>query len=150
MTDLNKTIMEKAQGKVKLKPDEQRKFLETFEERVIVTASLEEAESRDLQTHFQTILGKLEANYQPLFVKLSPNLSENAQLFYLKIASQAGLTATIVSNDCQNSPFGLIIHTDRPVDVTNKDVFAQYPELLSATPPQTKPQKQSFWKKLFS
>ena len=149
MTNLQQTLLEKARGGVKFDPDQQRKFLETFEERVLVTVNLEEAEANSIQKGFKDILNQLQKEYSPLFVKLSPNLSENAQLFYLKIASQAGLTATIVSNDCQNSPFGLIIHTDRPVDVANKDVFARYPELLS-TSPQTKPQKQSFWKKLFS
>lgn len=40
MTDINKVIMEKAQGGAKLNPDEQRKFLGTFEERVLVSALL--------------------------------------------------------------------------------------------------------------
>ena len=41
MTDINKVIMEKAQGGAKLNPDEQRKFLGTFEERVLVSCSID-------------------------------------------------------------------------------------------------------------
>ena len=44
MTDINKVIMEKAQGGVKLNPDEQRRFLGTFEERVLGYADLETAD----------------------------------------------------------------------------------------------------------
>ena len=43
MTDINKVIMEKAQGGVKLNPDEQRRFLGTFEERVLASCSIEQA-----------------------------------------------------------------------------------------------------------
>ena len=35
MTDINKTILEKAAGPTRFNPDEQRRFLETYEERVI-------------------------------------------------------------------------------------------------------------------
>ena len=41
MTDINKTIMEKSQGGLKLNPDEQRKFLGTFEERVVAECSID-------------------------------------------------------------------------------------------------------------
>ncbi len=40
MTDLSKEIMEKAHGGLKLNPDEQRRFLGTFEERVLGYADL--------------------------------------------------------------------------------------------------------------
>ena len=35
MTDLSKEIMEKANGGLKLNPDEQRRFLGTFEDQII-------------------------------------------------------------------------------------------------------------------
>ena len=52
MTDINKTLIEKSQGGLTLKPDEQRKFLETFEERVIVECSIDEANSTLIHSHF--------------------------------------------------------------------------------------------------
>ena len=45
MTDLSKEIMEKAHGGLKLNPDEQRRFLGTFEERVLGYADLRTSNS---------------------------------------------------------------------------------------------------------
>ncbi|MGT2846272.1 DUF1694 domain-containing protein [Streptococcus massiliensis] len=149
MTDLNKTIMEKAQGNVKLNPDEQRKFLETFAERVIATCSLEEVNNPNLKEHFKDILTEIAAKYQPVFIKISPELESKEQIFFMKIAKELGCEATIVSSNCQHSPFALVIHTDQPVDLKNKDLFAQYPDLLGLARQQDNPPKQSFWKKLF-
>ena len=58
MTDLNNIIMEKSQGNAKLNPDEQRKFLETFEERVIAYCSISDANSSLLKQHFKEIVEK--------------------------------------------------------------------------------------------
>lgn len=150
MTDLNKTIMEKAHGTLKLDPDQQRKFLETFEERVIGTCNLPEASSPAFLEHFQEILQKLLSDYQPIFVKISPNLETKSQLTYMKIAQELGCKTTIVSADCQCSPFGLVLHTDHPVHVEEKDLLKQFASILTpsgSTAPQ--PEKKSFWKKLF-
>ena len=43
MTDLSKEIMKKANGGLKLNPDEQSRFLGTFEERVLGYADLKQA-----------------------------------------------------------------------------------------------------------
>ena len=40
MTDLSKQLLEKAHGGPKLNPDEQRRFLGTFEERVLGYAAV--------------------------------------------------------------------------------------------------------------
>ena len=56
MTDVSKQILEKAHGGLKLNPDEQRRFLGTFEERVLGYASLETANDDKFQKGFLTIL----------------------------------------------------------------------------------------------
>ena len=65
MTDLSKEIMEKANGGLKLNPDEQRRFLGTFEERVLGYADLKTSNSPQLQKGFLKVLKRL--NEQPLY-----------------------------------------------------------------------------------
>lgn len=142
--------MEKSQGNAKLNPDEQRKFLETFEERVIAYCSISVANSSLLKQHFKEIVEKITENYQPVTVKISPEVISSQQVFYLKTAKDLGCEATIVSAFCQSSPFGLVIHSDRPVTVEEKDLSKQFADDLH--PAEDKPstlKKTSIWKKMF-
>lgn len=150
MTDMNKIIREKSQGNAKCKPDEQRKFLETFEERVIGYCSISEANSSIMKQHFKEIVSKIVENYDSITVKISPEVESNNQIFYLKTAKELECEATIVSSFCQSSPFGLIIHSNHPVQVKEKDLSKQFADLLNPTENQkSAAQKTSFWKKLF-
>ena len=149
MTDINKALIEKSQGGLTLKPDEQRKFLETFEERVIAECSIDEANSTLIHSHFKEILQKISSDYQPVTVKISPAVTSQYQIFYLKIAKDLGCKATLVSSNCQNSPFGLVIHSDHPVKIAEKEILIQFSELFQSDLPQQAEKKPSFWKRLF-
>lgn len=149
MTDINKAIMEKSQGGLKLNPDEQRKFLETFEERVIAECSIDEANSTPIHDRFKEILQKISSDYQPVTVKISPEVNSQYQIFYLKIAKDLGCKATIVSSNCKNSPFGLVIHSDHPVEIDEKEIANQFSEFFQADSSQKVEKSPSFWKKLF-
>ena len=119
MTDLSKEIMEKANGGLKLNPDEQRRFLGTFEERVLGYADIKTSNSPQLQKGFLKVLKSLSEQANPLFVKISPNVDSSVQLSYLKQAKEFGCQATIVSDEHNSSPFGLVIHRDAPVNTTD-------------------------------
>lgn len=149
MTDINKTIMKKSQGELKLNPDEQRKFLETFEERVIAACSIDEANSVLIHDHFKKILQKIILDYQPVTVKISPEVTSQYQIFYLKTAKDMGCKATIVSSNCKASPFGLVIHSDHPVEIVEKEIAKQFSEFFQADSFQKTEKKPSFWEKLF-
>lgn len=149
MTDINKTIMEKSQGGLKLNPDEQRKFLETFEERVIAECSIDEANSAPIHDHFKEILQKIILDYQPVTVKISPEITSQYQIFYLKIAKDLGCKATIVSSNYKNSPFGLVIHSDHPVEIAEKEIASQFSEFFQTDSTKKAEKKFSFWKRLF-
>ncbi|MCY7016762.1 YueI family protein [Streptococcus sanguinis] len=148
MSDINKVIMEKAQGGVKLNPDEQRRFLGTFEERVLAYCSIEQANGSLIHSHFKEMLSNIIANSQPVLVKISPEVESGNQIFYLKTSKELGCEATIVSSDYQSSPFGLIVHSDHLVQVDAKDMSQQFASLLQ---PAEKPvkEKRSLWKKWF-
>ena len=94
------------------------------------------------------MLSKIVENYQPVLVKISPEVESSNQIFYLKISKDLSCEATIVSSDCQTSPFGLIIHSDHLVQVDDKDMFQQFASLFQPTEKPTK-EKRTIWKKWF-
>ena len=146
MTDISKQILEKANGGIKLNPDEQRRFLGTFEERVLGYAELATANDDKFQRAFLTILETLKKETEPLFVKISPQVEFDKQVFYLKHAKDDNCQATIVSEDHNSSPFGLVIHSDVPVQTREKDLRKAFSDLW-----QEKEMKAptSLWKKWF-
>ena len=146
MTDVSKQILEKAHGGLKLNPDEQRRFLGTFEERVLGYAELATANDDKLQKAFLTILETFKKETEPLFVKISPQVEFDKQVFYLKQAKDADCQATIVSEDHNSSPFGLVIHSDVPVQTSEKDLRKAFSDLWQEK--ETKA-PTSLWKKWF-
>ena len=146
MTDISKQILEKAHGGLKLNPDEQRRFLGTFEERVLGYAELATANDDKFQKGFLTILETFKKETEPLFVKISPQVVFDKQVYYLKQAKDADCQATIVSEDHNSSPFGLVIHSDVPVQTSEKDLRKAFSDLW-----QEKETKvpTSLWKKWF-
>ena len=146
MTDVSKQILEKANGGLKLNPDEQRRFLGTFEERVLGYAELATANDDKLQKGFLTILETFKKETEPLFVKISPQVEFDKQVFYLKHAKDSDCQATIVSEDHNSSPFGLVIHSDVPVQTSEKDLRKAFSDLWQEK--ETKA-PTSLWKKWF-
>ena len=146
MTDVSKQILEKAHGGLKLNPDEQRRFLGTFEERVLGYAELPTVNDDKFQKAFLTILETFKKETEPLFVKISPQVEFEKQVYYLKNAKDSDCQATIVSEDHNSSPFGLVIHSDVPVQTSEKDLRKAFSDLW-----QEKETKvpTSLWKKWF-
>ena len=146
MTDVSKQILEKAHGGLKLNPDEQRRFLGTFEERVLGYAELATANDDKFQKAFLTILETFKKETEPLFVKISPQVVFEKQVYYLKQAKDDNCQATIVSEDHNSSPFGLVIHSDVPVRTSEKDLRKAFSDLWQEK--ETKA-PTSLWKKWF-
>ena len=146
MTDISKQILEKANGGLKLNPDEQRRFLGTFEERVLGYAELATANDVKFQKAFLTILETFKKETEPLFVKISPQVEFDKQVFYLKHAKDDNCQATIVSEDHNSSPFGLVIHSDVPVQTSEKDLRKAFSDLWQEKETNA---PTSLWKKWF-
>lgn len=116
MTDINKTILEKAAGPTRFNPDEQRRFLETYEERVIASCTLEEARDNLYLEHYSSILTNISERFEPVLVKISPALDESSQLQYLKkqrilVLWQALFQMTVATLPLVSSSI-LIIHLE--------------------------------------
>ena len=148
MTDLSKQLLEKAHGGPKINPDEQRRYLGTFEERVLGYADISTANSSELEHGFFSILEGFQEKVEILFVKISPSIEFDKQVFYLRQAKESNCQATIVSDDHITSPFGLVIHTNEPVQVDEKDLRLAFSSLWEEK--KTEVPKKSIWKKWFS
>ena len=147
MTDLSKQLLEKAHGGPKLNPDEQRRYLGTFEERVLGYADISTANSSELEHGFFSILEVFQEKVAILFVKISPNIEFDKQVFYLRQAKERNCQATIVSDDQITSPFGLVIHTNEPVQVDEKDLRLAFSSLWEEK--KAEAPKKSIWKRWF-
>ena len=105
-------------------------FLGTFEERrYLAIAELATANDDKFQKAFLTILETFKKETEPLFVKISPQVVFDKQVYYLKQAKDADCQATIVSEDHNSSPFGLVIHSDAPVQTSEKDLRKAFSDL---------------------
>lgn len=150
MTDLNKTILQKASGENRLDPDQQRRYMGTFRERVILALSFEEAISEQVQGQFDWLCQKV-ASYPPLFLKISPRLSDTLQISYMKQAQSHGIQTAIIDEAAADSPYALLFHTDHALDLENIGLETIFPQNTSLEEQEKKtPEKTSFWKKLFN
>ncbi|MFS1663468.1 DUF1694 domain-containing protein [Streptococcus sp. zg-JUN1979] len=148
MTDINQHIMQKASGEQRLNPDEQKRYFGTFRERVVLTISLEDARQAAIQAIFSHVIDDLKDKFGSLTVKISPNLETNTQIFYMKIAQEKGLQATIVDEDRANSPFGVLVHTNKAENKDITDIRVSYASLLDH-PEVAHQKKASFLQHLF-
>lgn len=149
MTELDKKILANSKGEHRLKPDEQRRYLGTYAERVVLTAHLSDAHLPAVRQHFPNILQKLTSNYDDLSVKLSSQLDTAEQMTYMKIAQTIGCATTIVDDSKANSPFGIVIHSNQPIRGVTPDIRTLYPKLFDKSKEKEDTPK-SFWKQLFS
>lgn len=144
---LDQTIIQKASGENRLDPDQQRRYLGTFAERVVLLGTMADAHQPKLLDQLPAILQTYQTQYAKLQLKLSSKLDSRAELCYFKTAQDLGIAATIVDEDKASSPYGFVLHSDQAVNLDQVDVRKLYPELFLANSP--KPEKTSFWKKIF-
>ncbi|HFU4204149.1 TPA: DUF1694 domain-containing protein [Streptococcus suis] len=148
MTDLNTNLLQKASGETRLNPDEQRLYMNTFRERVLLIVTFEEIQQPFLQTNFHVLASQLSSHYSPLFLKLAPTLPDSIQIRLMKEAQDLGITTSIIDEKTANCPYALVFHTDHAVDKEEISLEAVFPNLISKEE-KKEDAKPSFWKKLF-
>lgn len=149
MDKINDKLLQAANGEHRLKPQEQKKYLGTFAERVVLTVSLTDAKSQLFQDHFAHICQELIARYQQLAVKINGQLPISQQMTLMKIAQTANLPTTVINEEHSHSPYGLIIHSSQAQDLTTTDVRECFPTIFEPKTAQTQPKQSSFWQRLF-
>ncbi|HFI0105804.1 TPA: DUF1694 domain-containing protein [Streptococcus suis] len=148
MTDLHTTILQKASGETRLNPDEQRQYMGTYRERVVLVITFDELAKEAVTNHFENICQKLTTSYSPLYLKLSPLLSDKQQVSLMKVAQTFGITTAIIDEKVANCPYALVFHTDHAVDQEEISLEAIFPNLVKQEE-KKEDAKPSFWKKLF-
>lgn len=108
-----------------------------------------DAENQAILANFDQVLQDLKTKYDSLSLKISPKLSLTNQMLYMKKTQEAGLIATIVAEDKSDSPFGLLVHTDKAENIDNPDIKALYPQLFTNGKETGQPHKKTFWQKWF-
>ncbi|HEM5210092.1 TPA: DUF1694 domain-containing protein [Streptococcus suis] len=149
MTDLHTTILQKASGETRINPDEQRLYMGTYRERVVLLLTFEDLANELVISAFDTICQKLANSYSPLFLKLSPALSDKQQISLLKIAQTYGITTAIIDEKIGQSPYALVFHTNHAVDNEEVSLESIFQNLISKPEEKKEDAKPSFWKKLF-
>lgn len=148
MTDLHTTILQKASGETRLNPDEQRLYMGTYRERVVLLLTFEDLANELVISAFDTICQKLANSYMPLLLKLSPSLADKQQISLMKLAQAHGITASIIDEKIGQSPYALVFHTDHAINKEDISLATTFPNLVQ-TVEKKEDTKPSFWKKLF-
>lgn len=132
-------------GTPKVNPDEQRKYLGTFRERVGLTISVKELSSCDWTNEFSQ---ELAQDYVQI-IFINGNLPQEKINPYIMIASKSGINFTMKTNpEFRTEPdnFAIVVANKQAIHISPVDITSKYPV---ATEPDVDTPKQSFWKKLF-
>lgn len=100
-------------GSPSVNPDEQRKFLGTFRERVYIRMSIQQMKQSD----YKKILEKHLPDYPDANILINGNISESLQSNYIQIAMKAKLKFTVVDTDLKaDDDNGLLVISDKAVN----------------------------------
>ncbi|MGT2957443.1 hypothetical protein A9Q68_03855 [Streptococcus bovimastitidis] len=147
MDSLDQKVIKSATGEYRFDPDQQRYYLGTFSERVLLTIPLEGIENDIAKLEFERLLPSLVEQYEPLSLKLSSELDSQYQMSYMKMASKKNIPTTIVDETGAHSPFALVLHTDHAVNLNETSISSSLNQQSHST--KDKKDKPSFWQNLF-
>lgn len=136
-------------GTPKIKPDEQRKYLGTFRERVCLTISVAELQERDWSLAVEKELERGIGNQ----VFLNGNLPHAELQSYIKATLAANANFTLKTEpQFKTNPDSLavVVAAKTAVYQSPVDVKKRYPQLASSASTPSSPKKKSIWDKLFN
>lgn len=145
MTDLSNRILQQANGENRLHPDEQRTYLGTFRERVILLVSLEESTDSSVKEQFDFLCQTLASQHTPLYLKISPKLPDGLQIFFMKVAQMHNISCSIIDEKTAHSPYALVFHSDQALDLLDVSLEYQFPNTIVSPSKTSLP--LPFWKK---
>ncbi|WP_251575873.1 YueI family protein [Limosilactobacillus agrestimuris] len=135
-------------GTPKIKPDEQRKYLGTFRERVCLTISITELEERDWSFAVAKELERGIGNQ----VFLNGNLPHSELRNYIKVATEANANFTLKTEPefrTTHDSLAVVVAAKTAVYQSPVDVQKRYPDITKQSPQIHTPKKKHFWEKLF-
>lgn len=135
-------------GTPKINPDEQRRYLGTFRERVCLTISVAQLKERDWSDALRQELKKGIGN----LVFLNGNLSDEELRPYMRAAVQEHASFTLKTDpEFSTAPekMAVVVAAKTAVHQSPVDVEKRYANLKAPTASVKEPAKQSFWQRLF-
>ena len=130
-------------GNKEIKPEEKRRYLGTYRERVALALTSAQTCSKE---HLKLVEEKIKAHKSAKLL-LNGNLSYDAYSPYIKLANLHGVQFSIVNNKDHKSDLGLVLAYDYAIDKEDEEVFIS--EMKNNQPELEKSPKKSFWKRLF-
>ncbi|MDN6070505.1 MAG: YueI family protein [Lactococcus plantarum] len=150
MNDLENRLERASSGEYRLNPDEQKHYLNTYRERVLLAINLADAQNLLLKPHFDAILSRFDNQDETVFVKVCGKLPDELSGYYLKLAADHHFEGQILA-EADTDCFGIVIHTDHAVNQEKISLTDCFPDInlsdQSEQPEQ--PKKKSFFDKLF-
>ncbi|MCH4168173.1 MAG: YueI family protein [Streptococcaceae bacterium] len=134
-------------GKPQLKPDEQKKFLGTFRERVILIITNQDVYQDVYQElFFQKLTENINESTQ-LLMKINDLLDDTTKMKFIKLANELKITSTIITENISIEPEGcaIVIHSNQ---AENKAIIDIHQMLAEKTEPIDTDKKRNFFSKL--
>ncbi|MEJ6400385.1 YueI family protein [Nicoliella lavandulae] len=144
---VNNRLEQSSYGTPKINPDEQRKYLGTFRERVSLAIMIKDLDSSQAQTAFQE-----DAKAHPDFqLIVNGQLDQSQTGPYIKIASQNNIKFTIRNDSFyfnQPDSYGVVFAAPTAINEGQIEVHQKYPQLFDQSSQPTEAKPQSFMDKL--
>jgi uncharacterized protein YueI len=138
---VDEILQQGIQGPKEIKPDEKRKFLGTFRERIIIALKNNQVMENDIYPQVESCM--MENKVAHLF--LNGNISYEKLSKYVKLAKKYKIEHTIVTNKEHDTEIGLVLAMDHAIDKEEIYIVEKEPE--PAKPPRQ--EKPSIFSKLF-
>ncbi|MDR1606542.1 MAG: YueI family protein [Streptococcaceae bacterium] len=148
MSDLENRLDRASSGEYRLNPDQQKLYLNTFRERVLLAITFSDAENRQLKTHFDAILATFDGQYDHVFVKICGDLPSDLIGFYLKHTTDHHFDGQILTEGIPEV-YGIVIHTDHAINLEQIELADVFPEINLTDTASQDTHKKGFLAKLF-
>ena len=134
-------------GTPKVNPDEQRRYLGTFRERVCLTVGIEELTQDEWTQGF----AKEIATEQAEIIFFNGNIDQSKLRPYILTATKSGVNFTIKTNpEYRTNPdnLAIVVASKKAIYVQTVDIAKKY-QPDQAGDQSAAPKKKSFWSRLF-
>lgn len=133
-------------GKKEINPEEKKKFLGTFRERVAIALTVN-------QLYQPKVYDEVERemkNYPKAKLLLNGSVNYEHLSKYVKMANKYNIPFTMVENKGNETDIGLVLTCDNAIDKEN--IYVSDPEKVESASPknETEGAVKGFFKKLFS
>lgn len=136
-------------GAPKIKPDEQKKYLGTFRERVVFIMRYDEAQKKEFDNF---CLGRFK-DYPEGTLLINANCPLNIQNHFMKLAQEKAINFRLVDTDESTlSPddITMVFSIDSPTNIEDISVKEVVKKKISNVVTNTTPEKKGFFSRLFN